>query len=63
MERSWKVMEFQTLKRVRTLDEPNINKIIWSMVNNVFFDEGRPGLMPCIPYNIHVVHNAFLVGI
>ena len=56
-------MEFQTLKRVRTLDEPNINKIIWSMVNNVFFDEGRPGLMPCIPYNIHVVYNAFLVGI
>ena len=44
-------------------DGPNVNKTIWNTVNKVLVDEGLPGLMPFIPYNIHVVHNAFRAGI
>ena len=44
-------------------DGPNVNKTIWNTVNKVLVDEGLPGLMPFIPCNIHVVHNAFRAGL
>lgn len=44
-------------------DEPNLNKTIWSTVNKTLLDEGLPGLLPFIPCNIHVVHNAFHAGV
>lgn len=44
-------------------DRPNVNKTIWSTVNKALLDEGLPGLLPFIPCNIHVVHNAFCTGV
>ena len=44
-------------------DGPNVNKTIWNTVNKVLLDEGLPGLMPFVPCNIRVVHNAFRAGI
>ena len=44
-------------------DGPNVNKTIWSAINKVLLDQGLPGLMPFIPCNIHVVHNAFCAGV
>ena len=43
-------------------DGPNVNKTIWSPFNKVLLDQGLPELLPFIPCNIHVVHNAFHAG-
>ena len=44
-------------------DGPNVNKTIWSTINKALLNEGLPGLLPFIPCNIHVVHNAFRAGV
>lgn len=44
-------------------DVPNVKKTIWSTVDKVLLDEALPGLLPFIPFNIHVGHNAFLAGL
>ena len=44
-------------------DGPNVNKTMWSAINKVLLDQELPGLLQFIPYNIHVVHNAFHAGV
>ena len=36
---------------------------MWSAINKVLLDQELPGLLQFIPYNIHVVHNAFHAGV
>ena len=44
-------------------DGPNVNKTIWNYLNEEKVRIGIPGLMPFIPCNLHVVHNAFKEGL
>ena len=44
-------------------DGPNVNKTIWSNINEELKVQGLPGLLPFIPCNMHVVHNSFREGL
>ena len=44
-------------------DGPNVNKTIWNYLNEEKVRMRIPGLMPFIPCNLHVVHNAFKEGL
>ena len=44
-------------------DGPNVNKSIWEFLNNHLKSQGIPGLVEFVPCNLHVVHNAFRVGL
>ena len=40
-------------------DGPNVNKTIWTLINEHMKASGLPGILPFIPRNLHIVHNAF----
>ena len=44
-------------------DGPNVNRTIWNCINNRMLAEGLSGLIPFVPYNPHVIHNAFRKGL
>lgn len=44
-------------------DGPNVNKTIWNYLNEQKKCMGLAGLMPFIPCNMHVAHNAFRKGL
>ena len=44
-------------------DGPNVNKTIWSNINEKLKALGLSGLLPFVPCNMHVVHNSFREGL
>ena len=44
-------------------DGPNVNKTIWTLINEHVKASGQPGILPFIPCNLHIVHNAFRQGL
>ena len=44
-------------------DDPNVNKTIWSNINEELKALGLSGLLPFVPCNMHVVHNSFREGL
>lgn len=44
-------------------DGPNVNKTIWTFINEHMKKGGLPGMLAFIPCNLHVVHNAFRSGL
>ena len=40
-------------------DDPNINKAIWKILNNLLKEIVHEGLIPFSSYSLHTVHNAF----
>ena len=43
-------------------DGSNVNKTIWSNINEELKALGLSGLLPFVPCNMHVVHNSFRKG-
>lgn len=44
-------------------DGPNVNKTIWTLINEHVKASDEPGILPFIPCNLHIVHNAFRQGL
>ena len=44
-------------------DGPNVNKTIWGLVNGHAKASGLHGVLPFIPCNLHIVHNALRQGL
>jgi hypothetical protein len=44
-------------------DGPNVNKTIWNLINEHMKTNGLHGILPFIPCNLHIVHNAFRQGL
>ena len=44
-------------------DGPNVNKTIWNLINEHMKASGLHGILPFIPCNLHIIHNAFRQGL
>ena len=44
-------------------DGPNVNKTIWNLINQHMKASGLHGILPFIPRNLHIVHNALRQGL
>ena len=44
-------------------DGPNVNKTIWTFINEHMKESDLHGILPFIPCNLHIVHNAFRQGL
>lgn len=44
-------------------DGPNVNKTIWNFISEHMKESGLSGMLPFIPCNLHVVHNALRQGL
>jgi hypothetical protein len=53
------------LKQLLSLgsDGPNVNKTIWTAINEHLKESALPGMLPFISCSLHVVHNAFRQGL